>query len=206
MGYRIRILGRNLSSAPLKELQQLAHPASLQADEGVENDWEALTLKHASGVPIALIERNPVIEGQLGFDELQEFIEEVPYHKPESASAWLREYLPGVKIIYSFQLLSGTDIDDGFSVMHKVYGRVWQYAGGILQADQEGFTNEVGSTILWQFENHVTGPWNAGVLDANGQWVNFEMDLGNQIQREAFLRGEVPPEVERLPDNARLLM
>jgi hypothetical protein len=192
MGYRIRILGRNVAMAPLEELQSAASPAMIEADEGVGGDWEALILKHKSGTPIAHIEKNPVVEGQLGFDEIQEFVEEVSHLKPESAAVWLKNYLPGVAVIYSFQLLNGTEIDEGFTYLHKVYETVWKYAGGILQANQEGFTNEDGHTILWQFYDHVSGPWNAGVLGSDGHWMNFEMDLGDQGHREAFWRGELP--------------
>jgi hypothetical protein len=192
MGYRIRILGKSLAPAPLKQLQEQAKPAVLEIDPGVGDDWEALILKHSSGLPIAFIEKNPVIEGQLGFDELREFAGEVSYYKPDSAASWLKSYFTGVRVIYSFQLLSGTEVDDGFSLMHRVYAEIWSCAGGILQADLEGFTNEQGHTILWQFDESVTGEWNVGVLAPNGQWSNFEMDLGNMDHRNAFWRGEVP--------------
>jgi len=199
VGYRIRILGKNLTMPRFEELRKAASPAVLEGDEGVGDNWEALHLKHKSGRPIAYIERNPVIEGELGFDEIREFDDEVLHYKPDSAAAWLKSYFPCVKVIYSFQLLSGTDIDDGYSLMHKVYGVVWKYAGGILQADQEGFSNEGGYTILWQFSEEVEGSWDAGVLGPDGRWLNFEMDLGNRAHREAFLRGVVPTGAKNLP-------
>jgi hypothetical protein len=40
------------------------------------------------------------------------------------------------------------------------------------------------------------GPWNAAVLGADGQWINFKMDLGNSEQHEAFKKGQVPAGVE----------
>src|SRR5579862_4528168 len=200
MGYRIRILGNNLTPISLNQIRMTAEPAIIEADEGVEDEWQALILKHASGVPIAFIEKNPVREGELGGEELKEFVEEVSYYKPDSAAAWLKEYLPNVKVIYSFQLLSGTDVENGFELMHRVYGVVWRSAGGILQADQEGFTNELGHTILWQFNDNVTGPLDAGVLAGDGRWINFQMDLGNQEHRSAFLQGTVPPGVKPLRD------
>jgi hypothetical protein len=60
-----------------------------------------------------------------------------------------------------------------------------------LQADGEGFCDEDGFTILWQFANKATGEWNVGVLK-DGHWVHFEMDLGNEQHRNAFLSGQVP--------------
>jgi hypothetical protein len=192
MGYYIRILGRNLTTPPLKDLQQAAEPAVLEGDEGAEDEWEALILKHRAGEPIAFIERNPVIPGELGAEELQEFIADVSQCQPASAAAWLNQYLPSVKVIYSFQLLHGTEVDNGFKLMHGVYTALWRHAGGILQADMEGFSNENGYTILWQFSDDVSGAWKVGVLGSDGHWVNFEMDLANRRHREAFWRGEVP--------------
>lgn len=196
MGYRIRILGTQLLSPSLTDLKHAAEPGVLEGDEGKGGDWEALILKHKNEEPIAFIEKNLVIPGELGAEELQEFIDEVGHYKPASAAAWLAEYLPSVKVIYAFQLLKGTDIDDGFTLMHRVYGMVWHSAGGILQADGEGFSNEEGYTILWQFSDQVSGEWKAGVLTPDGRWVNFKIDLGNQDHREAFWEGQLPVGVE----------
>jgi hypothetical protein len=190
MGYCIRVLGKKLDNIPLEELRQVSRPAVLHTEE--EGDaWEQLILAHKSGQEIAVIEKNPVLEGQLGADELQEFIDEIPAYKPESAATWLQQYLPGVKVIYSFQLLNGTDVEDGWTPLHRLYNAVWEHAGGILQADGEGFSDEDGYTILWQFSDRVTGQWNMGVLK-DGRWIHFEMDLGSEQHRKAFLSGQLP--------------
>lgn len=151
---------------------------------------ERIVLTHESGQEIAVIEKNPTVDG-LGADELQEFIEEVAHYEPKSAASWLQDFLPTVKVIYAFQLMNGTDVNDGWTSLHGLYSAVWQYAGGILQADGEGFTDEHGFTILWQFTETANGMWNMGTLQ-RGQWVHFEMDLGDERQRADFKRGEVP--------------
>jgi len=46
MGYYIRILGKNSESPPLKDLRRASEPAVLDCDEGVEDKWEALILRH----------------------------------------------------------------------------------------------------------------------------------------------------------------
>lgn len=190
MAYYIRVLGKELDNIPLEKLRQVSQPAVLQSE--VEGDaWQQLILSHKSGQEIAIIEKNPAVEGQLGADELQEFTEEVADYKPESAARWLQRYLPSVKVIYAFQLLNGTDVEDGWTRLHSLYNAVWEHAGGILQSDGEGFSNEEGYTILWQFSDGATGVWNMGVLK-HGRWVHFEMDLGNQQHRKAFLSGQVP--------------
>ena len=96
-----------------------------------------------------------------------------------------------MKVIYAFQLLSGTDVEDGWTPLRRLYNAVWERAGGILQADGEGFSDEEGYTILWQFSDGASGKWNIGVL-SGGRWIHFEMDLGNEQHRQAFLGGQVP--------------
>jgi hypothetical protein len=193
VGYYIRVLGKNPAQIPLQVLRGSALPALIDTDENGGDVWEQAVLKHESGQEIAVVERNPVMAGQLGAEEIQEFLDEVSLHRPESAAAWLRAYLPTVKVIYAFQLLSGTDVNDGWASLHRVYNTVWNAAGGILQADGEGFSNEEGFTTLWQFGERAAGAWNVGVLVDGSRWVHFEIDLGNQQHREAFWRGEVPP-------------
>jgi hypothetical protein len=191
MGYYIRVLGKKPGNVSLQSLRDTAHPAVLKVSQGTEDEWQEVTLTHKSGQEIAVIEKNPVVDGQLGADELQEFIDEVGHYKPESAVRWLRQFLPTVKVIYAFQLLSGTDVDDGWTPLHRVHSAVWNHVGGILQADGEGFSDEDGFTILWQFAEGVTGRWNMGII-RDGSWLHFEMDLGNEQHRKAFWSGEVP--------------
>jgi|SRR5215470_13618492 len=154
MPYYIRILGKNNESILPQDLRPKAHPAVLRVAQGTEDQWEQLILTHQSGQEIALIEKHPVVEGQLGAEELQEFIEEVGHYKPESSVTWLRGFLPTVKVIYAFQLLSGTDADDGWTPLHSLYGAVWSHTGGILQADDlpvvapGGATSETALSIV----------------------------------------------------------
>ena len=72
---------------------------------------------------------------------------------------------------------------------------IFTQVGGIIQADREGFSDEKGYHILWQFSNSVKRPWWMSVLK-DGQWVRFQMDLGSRKHRAAFFRGEVPAGVK----------
>ena len=191
MGYYIRVLGRNADDISLQALREAATPALIQVQRGMGDSWEQLVLQHQRGSEIALIEKNLVVPGELGADELQEFIGEAPLLKPVSGANWLTEYLPKVRVIYAFQLLSGA-MNDGWGIVHKVYSRVWESTSGILQADGEGFTNEEGFTIVWQFSETVTGLWRMGVLTDAGHWTHFEIELGNMEHRDAFWTGKVP--------------
>jgi hypothetical protein len=125
LGYYIRVLGTHPDSIALDRLRASAAPAVIAVEEGVGDDRQQIVLKHSSGQEIAAIERNQVTEGELGGEELKEFIEEVQSYKPEAAAAWLRDYLPTVKAIYALQLLNGTDVHDGWAALHRVYNAVW---------------------------------------------------------------------------------
>lgn len=82
------------------------------------------------------------------------------------------------------------------------WGELLGALGGILQSDNEGFTNEHGYedgySILWQFDDRVRGPWKMAVLSPDGHWTAFEMNLGNRAHREAFFSGKLPEGVQRL--------
>jgi hypothetical protein len=169
--------------------------ASLSIEKGTETGWDQILLSFSSGEEIALIERDRVEEGSLAMEELEEFLGEISDCSPASAVSWLNEYLREVKTIYAFQYLSGTEQENGWEILDSVKGIIWEEVGGILQADDEGFTNEDGFHILWQFPDDAAGLWWMGVLQ-NNAWVHFQMDLADQEQRDAFLKGMVPAGVK----------
>jgi hypothetical protein len=198
MGYYTRVLSKDAEFPPLDELVQLVrseHPEyKLTAEEDGEDGWETLLLSGTDGFEVALIERNPVTEGSVGQDEIAEFIEETQDCKPESGVAWLHEYLHSVRTIYAFQPLQGADTEEGSNVLHRLRSALWERGDAIIQADGEGFTNEEGFHIVWQFSDSVSGPWNMGVYQ-DDLWHHFKMDLGDPDHRDAFLNGEVPADL-----------
>lgn len=195
MGYYVRVLSTSAECIPLDELRSALesekHSAELTADEGETTNWEQLILSHRDGTAIAMIERNPVADGSLGADELAEFAEEVADCKPATGAQWLLEFFKRVQCIYAFQVLSGTEHENGWEILDTVKNAIWGAAPAISQADSEGFSNEEGYHILWQFYDSVEGEWWMAVLQ-DGEWAPFQMDLANTSHREAFLRGEIP--------------
>jgi hypothetical protein len=146
---------------------------------------------------VALIERNPVYDGSAGQDEIADFLEDTQDCKPESGVQWLAEYLAEVKTIYRFQHLQGADLVDGGNALHALRSALWERGEAIIQADGEGFTNEEGFHIVWQFSDSVSGPWDMAILQ-DGAWHHFKMDLGDPDHREAFQQGEVPADVTEI--------
>ena len=197
MPYYTRVLSKDEEFPPFDELAQWVraeHPEfKLTIEDGEEEEWDTLLLSGNDDVEVALLERIPVFhEG-----ELSEFLEDLEDCKPETGVTWLKEYLAEVKTIYAFQHLQGADTEDGSSVLHALRAFLWQRGDAIIQADNEGFTNEDGYHIVWQFSDSVSGPWNMGVFQ-DGTWYHFKMDLGDPDHRAAFLSGEMPGDLSAI--------
>ena len=198
MAYYTRVLSKDEESPSFEELAQLVragHPDyRLTVETGEEDEWEPLLLSSVDEVEVAVVERNPVFDGSVGQDEIADFLEDLQECKPESGVQWLTEFLGEVKTIYAFQHLQGAEMEEGGNVLHALRSVLWERGDAIIQADNEGFTNEEGFHIVWQFSDSVSGPWNMGVLQ-DGTWHHFKMDLGDPDHRAAFLAGEVPEDL-----------
>ncbi|MFZ0304673.1 MAG: hypothetical protein WAL75_18420 [Terracidiphilus sp.] len=198
MGYYTRVLSKDEEFPPFDELAQFVrteHPEfRLTIEEDGEEGWETLLLSGLDEVEVALVERNPVFDGSAGQDEVAEFLDDIQDCKPTSGVQWLEDYLDSVKTIYAFQHLQGSETVEGSNALHALRSKLWERGDAILQADGEGFTNEDGYHIVWQFSDSVSGPWNMAVLQ-DGIWRQFSMDLGDPDHRAAFLRGSVPADL-----------
>jgi hypothetical protein len=195
VSYYTRVLSKDEEFPSFDELAQMIradHPEyRLSIEEGTEEEWEVLLLAGLDEVEVALIERNPVSDGSTGQDEIADFLEDLRDCKPNSGVQWLEDYLESVRTIYAFQHLQGAETVDGGNALHALRSALWERGDAIIQADGEGFTNEEGYHIVWQFSDSVSGPWNMGVLQ-DGVWHHFTMDLGDPDHRAAFLKGSVP--------------
>jgi len=193
-----RVLSRLDEYPSFEEMADLIHDehpsCRLSLEEGDEEEWEILLLSGEDNLEIALVERNSVYSGSLGQDEISDFLEDLQDCKPGSGVDWLRDYLSTVKTIYTFQPLHGADTEEGSSALHGLRSALWERGESIIQADNEGFTNEEGFHIVWQSSDTVSGPWNMGIFK-DGIWHHFKMDLGDPDHRAAFLEGEVPDDL-----------
>lgn len=195
MGYYMRLFSKGADPVALGAIRERIAESALTAHvltDDAEDRWEAAVLAYPDGREFAAVERNPVTPGALGADELTEMIDELSLCEPASAARWLRVYLSSVKTIYAFQVLSAADEGDGWAAIRAAIRACQDHAGGIPQADGEGFSNEDGFHILWQFSDKVTGSWWMAVLDETDKWVTYQMDLGNLEHRKAFKDGRIP--------------
>ena len=198
MAYSTRVLSKDEEFPSFEELAEFiraGHPDyRLTVESGEDEEWETLLLASVDEVEVAVLERNPIFDGSTGQDEIADFLEDIQDCRPESGAEWLAEYLSEVKTVYAFQHLQGAEMVEGGNALHALRSHLWERGDAIIQADGEGFTNEEGFHILWQFSDSVSGPWNMGVLE-DGTWQHFKMDLGDPDHREAFLAGEVPEDL-----------
>jgi hypothetical protein len=197
MSYYIRVLGKKNPTLSINEIEKNLKKEGIKANiEVTETDqfqnWLSFELFNQKGETIAIIEKNEVKNGELGSEEIDEFLEEIEDCEPQSAVEWLNIFLSKTKVIYAFQMLNAAFEDDNYDIINNIRVFIWQKTEGILQADNEGFTNEDGCHILWQFDDDTKGDWAMAILNFNKKWIKFNMDLGNKKQRAAFFKGEVP--------------
>lgn len=203
MPYYIRILGSQDPDIHIDELidalKQDGLTAKFELDPSEQaGKWTIFDIYNNEGEALAQIERSPVIAGEIGQDELNEFREIIQDYNPKSAVHWLTNYFDTVKVIYAFQMLNASFEENNFEIIGSIKSKIWDKTKGILQADNEGFSNEDGYHILWQFSDNVTGDWSCAVINSLGKWDNFIMDLGDTTQRMEFQSGIVPRNSRRL--------
>jgi hypothetical protein len=211
MGYYLRLLTSSDATVPLGELQEAFAELdydeitfALDADEGegeTELSWSFVRVYGEGGVLLCDVSRDLRGQGDLVEDEVTSFHEELAEAQPRNAARWVRDQLAAVKAIYAVQVMNVDDDDDGADVPSILVSLLQGYLGGLIQADGEGFSNEDGHLIVWQFDDETAeGVWTAAVLTPNGAWEAFEMDLADPAQREAFKQGRRPPNAVVLAD------
>src|SRR5688572_3363801 len=117
MGYYIRVLGTSDPDILINELidglTNEGLTANFEFDPKESADkWTVVDVSNAKGDILIQIERNPVIDGELGKEEIEEFKDEIKDYKPSSAVKWLNKYFDNVTVIYAFQLLNASMEDE----------------------------------------------------------------------------------------------
>jgi hypothetical protein len=203
MSYYIRILGTQNPDIHLDEIIDALDKEGLTVKLGIlKNEkpekWTRFELRNEDEEVLALVERDIVKEGEIGKEELDEFKETILDFRPLTAAKWLNEFFERVQVIYAFELMPEALEEDNYPIITATQSYIWEKVKGILQADEEGFTNEDGYHILWQFPDDADGSWNCAVLNAAGKWENFSMDLADKNQEKAFKEGTVPAGAKRV--------
>ncbi|MFZ4122228.1 MAG: hypothetical protein ACOYKM_11260 [Caulobacterales bacterium] len=203
MGYFIRLLTPSTHVPSLGQLQddldELGFDGVTFAVEDSDADdtkvaWRFLRVFDEDGYPVCDISRDVLGEGDMVQEELADFRAELKDALPKNAARWAREQLEQVKSIYAVQILA-TDSDDDESedsLPSVLLALLQGYLGGMIQGDGEGFSNDDGALVVWQFSDDAQGEWLAAVMDGQGSWTPFMMDIGEPAHRAAFQEGRVP--------------
>jgi len=200
MGYFIRVFGKKDPDIPISiindNLKNSGFEVSITIDLGSNDSWEQITISDKGGSEIVQIERNTTYADSLGRNELIEFEEEIENCKPRSAVEWLKKFFKTVEVIYAFQIFDFSDYTRGWEIIGQTKNLLMNITQGIIQADYEGFSNEEGYHILWQFSDNVEGDWSMALLSPSDEWIKFKMDLGNKSHRAAFMDGKIPQGID----------
>ncbi len=187
MTSRIRVLTESDNVPSLAELRTVLGPeVEIVVRSGEETQWSELVLRHKGGAEIASVVR------EASDQEREALLAGINGARPERGAEWLKHYLSHVKVIYAMQPLEGAEVQNEWSAVLRAQAYFWKKFGGILQADNEGYSNQDGYHVLWQFNGPQQGELEAAVMDDAGRWQGFVMDMGDPVQVAAFQQGEVP--------------
>lgn len=178
-------------------LQESMIDCEIESDqEDFPGDWEEITLFLESGDSVVEIEKITCDSGNFreAIEEtVRTLLDDQRPVRPASAVKWICQYMKSVKVIYRFRPMPGIDTELGFELFNEVWTRLKNIEPGIVHCVDEGFTNEDGAQITWEFPESSSGTVKAAVLEAEGgSWREFQLDLANQEQQSSFLAGKCP--------------
>jgi hypothetical protein len=197
MSYFLRLLSPSPKPVSIRPVIERLRARGLTqiglAYAGDPEHWDRLLIRHGQDGPaIAEIERLPVFPGSPGEQELAQLIRVAEKSKPLSAAAWVSALLPQVQTVWGVGIYVGLNQAPAWEALGHVKDAIWSQVGGIQFIEQEGFSNHEGYQITWAFPPEAEGTWWMALLK-DGEWLRFEMDLGNALHRQAFQAGQLPP-------------
>ena len=195
MSEYIRLITKNENEINLKNIEEILKNTDMVTEviNNTSGNWEKIVVKREDTnqiVTVLTIAEN--IE-----EEKKNLEKDIMGAEPSNAAEWVLKYLNDSKKIYKFEILEGAEDQYGWYTLESIREAVWEDVEGILQNDGEGYRNEEGFFILWQFEyEELEGPYEAAVMDKKGKWQCFEMELSDEEHISQFKDGKVPEGLE----------
>lgn len=177
-------------------LQDALIDGEIETDEDERGEWTQMALYTEAGE--AVVEMDKLARGNSTFDDyiadvVRRLLDDKEPVKPHSAVKWLCNYMTKVQTIYVLRPQQALYDEQGWEIFNEFWTNLKDLEQGIVHCQGEGFTNEQGAQITWEFPGGASGDWKMAVLDAEkDRWVEFTMDLANQEQRSLFLSGSLP--------------
>ena len=201
MPYYVDVLTPSSARFSIEEMRTKAKELLPEVDvvlnEGTEKEWEELIIWVSEDDAVCTISCTPFTKGESDDTDLGWMIWDIGRWQPGSGAEWLRKYLPSVTTTYRFRFLSRAYEGTDNRLTSTMINWIHEQRGGIVRADEEGYTNEYGHFILWQFSDGAKGRREFAVCREDGSWDSFIMELGNPEHRAAFKAGRVPDGVEQ---------
>ncbi len=197
MGQIVRILTKDDRYIPLNEIRNFLYlkniKASLKLESGTDEQWKDVSIQ-CDGMEIFFIERDSVKDDSIAKKEIKEFKKSLKKSYPVTSAEWLKAYLDDVEVIYAIEIFPEIASCNGWDALSSVQNYIFsQLKSAIVQSNNEGFTNEEGLHILWQFNSkNIKGKCYSAILDKSNTWVKFIMDLSDFDQTEDFQDGIIP--------------
>lgn len=173
--------------------------------EGTPREWRQIAVTYPDGEWSFDFERRSVAAVATNddpwTDNLEFFREGLAEATPGVNVQWIAQYLTRVQTVYMFRCSINAP-DSNLELVREIIDSLRNEGPhGLLYADLEGWSNEDGQHITWEFSDGANGVWWMA-LRAESGWNVFQMDLGNYEHRKAFQAGEVPADVEvtKYPD------
>jgi hypothetical protein len=190
MGYDLRLLAKSTATVPLEVLQSVMEECRFEVIDGEGADWEQLLVTSLGGHEICTLER---AARRTMAREIDWLLDDLADRQPRSAANWAAAYLHSTRALYgcSFRSFGFSPAYAGMpcSVLWAIQSLL---GNGILHVEGQGFSNEDGYQITWEFSDRVTGSRQMAVLGSSDCWHAFEMDIGDARSREAFKAGLRP--------------
>ncbi|WP_437524633.1 hypothetical protein WME79_36385 [Sorangium sp. So ce726] len=179
---------------------------------GVEADWQEIELRFAPddadpsdppAKPFATMYRES--DPAAVAEEIASMIDLLEGVEPRSGAEWVAEHLRDVRAIYSFTPHYTHDEardDEAMEALRAVMTCIQRETTGLIYADGEGWSNQDGYQITWEFSESRAheGDWWVAVLGDDGEWQTFCIELSDPDDQRTFREGRAPEEDEE-PDS-----
>lgn len=203
MSYHIRVFAERSEPVLFDRLQRRLSSEGLSAvftigDETAGRYWRQVLVRHATGSDIAVLTRDRIVNRRDAKRVGALYLRLFESRQPLSAVRWLKRYLGNVSAVYDFEILDGVYEHNGWRIVGELQKEIWETAGGVMQADGEGFTNNSGYLILPAPPQISKGILHVAVLSRWRRWIPFELDLSVDSHIRSFLKGKVPGGVRKL--------
>lgn len=190
MTYDIRLFSKSVAAISILHLQSLFEDCRFEVLEGEDAKWRELLVTSNRGDEICLVERANAAAMSKEVDWLRSDLHD---RRPRASAQWAATYLGAARVLYGCQYLSFGLSPKYAQIPSRVMWALQTISGGgIVHAEGQGFSNEDGYQITWEFSDRVSGTRQVAVLGASGRWETFELDMSDERHRIAFRVGERP--------------